>query len=63
MENRILASNDALTDGRRTGLAGCTASDTCPRAPECMRAPLVHRYRAAPAKDEKGACRIFIRNG
>jgi hypothetical protein len=44
------------------GLAGCSASDRCPRASTCLRADERLTYRAEPLQCRTGdACLIFIR--
>lgn len=64
-ENRILSPGSALVDGRFTGLAGCSVSDKCPRAAECLRAdPRLTAVRAMPLQCRTGAaCLVFIPAG
>jgi hypothetical protein len=61
--NRILPTSsqyNAIVEGRPTGLAGCTQSNGCSRAPQCLRADARLPYRVAMALPGTGECRAFI---
>jgi hypothetical protein len=61
--NHTIRSNLAVVDGRQSGLMGCSYSEKCSRAPQCLRADPVHESRALPLLCRVDAdCLIFIPN-
>lgn len=58
-DNRIISAHQAVINGRKTGLAGCSSAGTCALAETCLRANPRLEYRVQFSKYE--ACTKFIK--